>query len=199
MPPKVAAPPVVERKGLEITISISQTVIGEYVEFENLENYRVRVISEWIDCCGTTGLFGANGSELPWVDVEDTAPVADTLTSEVRRVRRATFKRSFDPFFVERDTAQKQKLNNFNLKPEIYFIALVDVIENNSLKSVPKRFIPVDCSTFLIEKSTKLSSMDLSPGVEMKISIEIDKPLLPYPEAIQFEPLCLNFQRCNIY
>ena len=198
MPPKAAPAPIVpEEKGFNINISVIQTDFQDGSEpFSACQNCRIKIISEWLDCCGTTGLFGAPESDLLWKDILNTNEEGlNSDGSRETKKRVSIFKKSFDPFFVDKDP-QREKLSKFNIKPGIYFVVLIDLVEDSTYKQIPVKFSYVDCSSFLIKAGSKKSSLSISDSVEIQISVEIDKPIMTYADALTLEPLVLDFNRC---
>ena len=192
MPPKAAPAPIVpEEKGLNIAITVIQTDLqeSESEAFTNCQSCRIKIVSEWLNCCGTTSLFGSTESGLSWQTLQ-----SPTESEKVAK-RSATFKKSFTPFFDEKDPNYKEKLSSFNLKPGIYFIILLDLVENLSYKQIPIKFSYMDCSSFLIEQTTKKLIFSLSETVSVHVTVEVEKPILPYADALGHEPLVLDAKR----
>jgi hypothetical protein len=187
MPPKAAPAPIVpEEKGLNISITVVQTDLQEGGSFSNCENCRIKIVSEWLNCCGTTGLFGSTEGGLAWQTSSE---------SGVTNKRSATFKKSFKPFFDEKDPSYKEKISMLNLKPGIYFVILVDLVENLTYKQIPVKFSYMDCSSYLIEQTAKKLILSLSETVSIHVTVDIEKPILPYADALNHEPLVLDAKR----
>ena len=82
-----------------------------------------------------------------------------------------------------------------NLKPGIYFVILVDLVENLTYKQIPVKFSYMDCSSYLIEQTAKKLILSLSETVSIHVTVDIEKPILPYADALNHEPLVLDAKR----
>lgn len=180
MPPKAAPIPIpVAKKGFKISLKAIKYSSVDTTE----ENFKIRIISEWLDCCGSTGLYGQG--ELVWKELE-----GETNPDK----KYAIYENSFDPFFMDIHN-DNTKIRNFNMKPGIYFIIMKENVVDGSVVNTPGRFTYIDCSSFLIETSKKNSIFQREDDIEIEIEIEIDKPLLSMEDAILMEPLLLDISR----
>jgi hypothetical protein len=194
MPPKVAPTPVVaSNKGLKISISFTKVKSDTDIT-ENVPKYRLRMISEWLDCCGTTSIFGEG--DLQWIDDPISSDNDVNVSTENDFIRKkAIYSNSFNDTFLEKDK-DRDKLRLFNMNAGIYFIILRDAVENNASVIVPERFSFMECSSFLIENKSKTTTMNNVGGnINIQITVDIEKPLLPKSETISLEPLVLDIGR----
>lgn len=162
----------------------------------NLVGYKVRLVSEWLDCCGATGIFGKG--DLGWssppeeeTKEEETAENVEREASENDQEnqvksfnRHATFEKAFPiPNFLltrgEGDDSdendRKEKLSNFNLNPGIYAILCKDERKTEEVPSEegeePKEIVVTRPLGFSYLDS---SSFLMSPGVIAASNFKID-------------------------
>ena len=186
MPPKAAPVAAPVSKGLKISVKATKYIPQISLEtksddeLKSQSNFKIRIISEWLDCCGSTGTFGQG--DLTWKD--------DGSDKQC-----ALYESSFDPFLFTDFRNDTSKIRSFNIKPGIYFLIMKEISENGTVINVPTSFTCIDCSSFLIENSVKYASTESDDNIKIEISVEIDKPLLPMEDILYMEPLLLNIQR----
>jgi hypothetical protein len=170
MPPKaapVAAAPVVE-KNFQLEIEIVQAL-----NFDNEKAIKVRIFSEWLECCGTTPQFGLQEA-LPWENSGD---------GKVS----AKFRTSFEAYFPNDD-----KLVQFHNHPGLYFTVLNENKDGNSLNATPLAYLYLDCSSLLYgKKSLAVQKRNVS-GIHCRATVNITKEIMPLHNLIKFEPLLLD-------
>lgn len=172
MPPKVApvaaAPP--PSKNFKIDVRVR-------TDNDNESKFRIRFFSEWLNCCGTTAVFGQG--EPPW----DVIPESNK--------KQCSYQNSFEASLNKQDS-----LNLFNSKPGVYAVVVKEIVENGFIISVPVGFSYIDCSSLAFEKN-KLSVLNVlvDNNIELDFSITVETALIPKVDIIAYEPLILNLTR----
>lgn len=167
MPPKVAAPAapsVVKNFQLELKLT--------GVECEGL---RVRLFSEWLNCCGVTGFFG-QGEQL-WEAIADSEH------------KVSKYQTSFEA--ILNDAAS---LNAFNSKPAIYAVLLKDVVDKELIVAVPIGFTAIDCSPLAMESIKTLDSQVIVEGIQLDFKVTVENPLIPPATVIGYEPVLFDIK-----
>jgi hypothetical protein len=178
-------------------ISIARNVVG----------FRVRLVSAWLDCCGTTGVFGKG--DLAWIDGDTNADATDAVQTRQQQ-QSATFAASFpmpDYSNPTVDDSTKEKLTSFNLRPGVYAILCKDVKKSVSIindggeqitrkeqVTIPVGYSYVDCSAFLMEGGKLVANNLKIEGLAMELTVESKASFLSRADAISFEPLVLDIR-----
>jgi len=123
-------------EGLQVTVVLSKlgsssddVVDGDGSSVPDVDGIKVRLFSEWFDCSCTSEVFG-----------DETLPFEKAAENNVKAARFvASFKQP------SMSVSNKDQLQLLNLKPFIYAVFLT--------KTGPLSFIPIDCSSFLLEKN----------------------------------------------
>ena len=203
MPPKVAViEPAVEAAPLtSVRIKIKvESLLSE--SSSKTSNIRIRLVSDWLDCCVLTDVFGEG--TLSW-------EMQGGSEEDAVAKRIATFKSECGSDL----STNKERLRSFNVNPGIYAIIMgqeerpIEPASDNGAggatvgsitmetRLVPLGFLYADCSTFLIEPGQVLvrgqSLENLNLLVEMEISVA--DSFLPRTVAWPLEPLVLDIKR----
>jgi hypothetical protein len=206
-----------------VNISIKLTAPTNIEEEDNknpsLVGYRVRLVSEWLDCCGATGIFGKGDllwSSPPAVEgKQDTNNESNITHKNEQNVvdKYAICQKPFPlPKFLlpgadgSDENDRKQKLITFNLKPGIYAILCKDERRTGAVEgepsiitSIPLGFSHLDCSSFLMNPGVISANNLKIDGYELEVTVSLEGRMLSYPDIVEYEPMVLDLKRLNYY
>lgn len=215
-------------EGRVLNISIKLTAPGIEVDPEtvpDLVGYKVRLVSEWLDCCGPTAIFGKG--ELAWSEPppEEEATESKGEEGEGEEPEAVAEKKPFrkdatclaqfplPQYLIPRDEIteeideddRKAKISHFNLKPGIYFILCKDtkrqeVVEGEEepksiTETTPLAFSYLDCSSFLMNPGVIKANHLKIDGYDLEVTISLEDRMLTYSEIVESEPLVLDFKK----
>lgn len=196
--------------------------VADASEEGGLGNYRVRTLCRWTEIAELSGVFGEG--DLEWQGsadeeeaVGDGADRAEDTKSTPSLISSGDLTRT-----LSADMTDKEVLARFNTDPGVYVMIIKEDMQEvikppvelgegeeppaepeepeTELHLIPKAFMYLDPSCFLLNKEQSLtSSVKVADGVYAEMSLSCGESFLSMEESFPLEPLVLSFDSVDSY